>query len=303
MKIAFAGTPEVSAAVLRNLAKRFDVVLVITRPDAPQGREKKLAASPVAEIASKFDLPLIKSKKIDDQVLLSLRESGAEIVIVVAFGSLISKRAIDQIRWWNLHFSLLPQWRGATPLQHSLIYGTGQGITLFEIDEGLDTGNVVSSVPLTLDRNRTAAELLLQLADIGSELVANALTEQPNPFPQQGEPSFAPKISRTEAQISFAMAAPEIEARVMALNPEPTAWCNLEGGALRILRARAIGDIDWNAVSETPLETGTLERRKNSVLVVCGEGSRLELLEVQPAGKKPMAAIDWARGFSGLKIG
>jgi methionyl-tRNA formyltransferase len=303
MKIAFAGTPDVAATVLNGLAAEFEVSLVLTRPDAPKGREQRPSPSPVAELAQSLGLPLVKSKKVDSTVLQQLKTSGAEMVIVVAYGALVPKSALDQIKWWNLHFSLLPNWRGATPLQHSMIFGTGQGITLFELDEGLDTGQIAAALPLSLDREMTAGEHLKQLAKIGTSLVIQNLRKPAVLTPQQGEATLAPKISRAQAKIAFERSASEIEARVMALNPEPVAWCDLDFGELRILRARAIGNIDWDALSAHELEPGTLEIRKNSVLVACGSGSRLELLEVQPSGKKPMSAVDWARGFSGTKIG
>ena len=303
MKIAFAGTPEVAASVLRSLATEFEVCLVITRPDAPKGRDKTLTPSAVAETASSLGIPLLKSKRVDDEVVETLNRSGAELVIVVAFGALIPKTALVGKRWLNLHFSLLPLWRGATPLQHSMIHGTGQGITVFEIDEGLDTGEIVAQFPLALTKGKTAGELMQELADHGSDLIIRTLNKPLSLSPQTGESTHAPKISRTEAEVTFDMTAAEIEARVLAFNPEPVAWCKLNGGELRILRARAIGTIDWDAISETDLENGTLEIRRDSVLVVCGEGSRLELIEVQPAGRKPMSAVDWSRGFSGLKIG
>ncbi len=303
MKIAFAGTPDVAATVLKGLTAELEVSLVLTRPDAPKGREKRPSPSPVAELAQSLGLPLVKSKKVDSAVLQQLKTSGAEVVIVVAYGALVPKSALDQIKWWNLHFSLLPNWRGATPLQHSMIFGTGQGITLFELDEGLDTGQIVAALPLSLDRQMTAGEHLEQLAEIGTNLIIQNLRKPAVLTPQQGEPTLAPKISRAQAKITFDKGASEIEARVMALNPEPVAWCELGFGELRILKACALGNIDWDALSANELEPGTLEIRKNSVLVACGSGSRLELLEVQPSGKKPMSAVDWARGFSGTKIG
>jgi methionyl-tRNA formyltransferase len=303
MKIAFAGTPEVAATVLKSLAAEHEISLVLTRPDAPKGRSRENTPSPVAEMAQDLGLPVIKSTRVDTAVIDKLKASNAELVVVVAYGALIAKEALSTMQWLNLHFSLLPLWRGATPLQHSMIYGTGQGITLFQIDEGLDTGPVVAQLPLTLEKGKTAGELLDDLAKIGSELIIRSLKSPLRVNPQVGESTRAPKISRADAKLSFELPASNIEARVLAFNPEPTAWCQVGSGELRILRARAIGNFDWDALSQTELETGSLEIRKDSVLVVCGSGSRLELIEVQPSGKKPMSAVDWARGYSGSKIG
>jgi methionyl-tRNA formyltransferase len=303
MKIAFAGTPEVAAKVLDNLALRFEVAMVITRPDAQKGRDRAASPSAVATLAEKLGLQTTKTNHITEVTLRDLEAKGTEKVVVVAFGARIPKVALQRIKWWNLHFSLLPLWRGATPLQHSIIYGTGQGITVFEIDDGLDTGMIIDAMPMDLDPAKTAGELLEELADIGSELVAKNLTGKISLRAQAGAASYAPKISRLRARVTFDCPAKQLAATVMALNPEPTAWCWANETVLRILRARAIGNYDWDAVSQTALEPGTLERRRGSVLVACAGGSRIELIEVQPAGKRPMPAVDWARGFSGSKIG
>lgn len=171
MNLAFAGTPEVAATVLKSLAAEHEISLVLTRPDAPKGRSRENTPSAVAEMAQDLGLPVVKSTRVDAAVIDKLIAYEAELVVVVAYGALIPKEALASIRWLNLHFSMLPLWRGATPLQHSMIYGTGQGITLFQIDEGLDTGPVVAQLPLTLEKGKTAGELLDDLAKFGSELI------------------------------------------------------------------------------------------------------------------------------------
>ncbi len=303
MDIVFAGTPEVAAVVLRRLTKHHRVVLAITREDAKSGRGKEFKPSPVALAAAELDIPVLKTNRLTASEIQIIDSTEAKIAVVVAFGTLIPEAARRVLKWWNLHFSVLPAWRGAAPLQHSLIHRQGQGLTVFEIDEGLDTGPVIGSQSLDLPSDKTAGELLLELADLGSDLLLDLLEKMPTPIPQAGVASRAPKISRKDSRLDFSFSAMELQRRIFAFNPEPMAWCQAGDSEMRILEAKAIGDVDWNSFSEAKLAPGTLERRKESVLVACGEGSRLELLLVQPAGKKPMSAVDWARGYLGTSIG
>lgn len=297
MKLIFAGTPAVAAEVLEELSKRHEIKLVITRPDAAAGRKKQLSESEVAIVANKLNLPVLKSARFSDDDLQTIRNAEADFAIVVAFGVLLPKSALEIIPWWNVHFSLLPQWRGATPLQHSLMHKAGQGVSLFQIEAGLDTGPIISQRPLNLPNDKTSGELLTELASIGLELIEKALAEHPVPRPQAGEATFAPKISRVEAKLEFGNNATELQRKIYALNPEPMAWCTTSRGDLRILRARALGDVDWGSISQAGLSPGQIEESGNRVLVACGNGTRLELLEVQPAGGKAMTAADWYRGF------
>lgn len=303
MKIAFAGTPKVAEVVLRRLAQQFDITLVITRPDAPVGRKKELTSSAVAKAALELGIETIKTSRIDETTLQALRDAGASAVIVVAYGSLVPKNALDVMPWWNLHFSLLPLWRGATPLQHSLIHQSGRGITLFKLDEGLDTGPIIAAKELELDESKTAGQLLPELAEQGAAMIAQSLVEMPSPIEQRGSASSAPKLTRSDARLDFTESADSLQRIIHAFNPEPVAWCLAGESELRILRAKSLGQTDWNSLSEAKLSAGELEKRKGAVLVACGDGTRLELLEVQPAGKKPMSALEWSRGFNGSRIG
>lgn len=302
MKILFAGTPKVAASVLASLAKQHEICLVITRPDAEIGRKHKLTPSEVAVVAEGLGVPTLKADHLGALEIELIRQSGAERAVVVAYGSMIPKSALDLFPWWNLHFSLLPLWRGASPLQHSLISRIGQGITLFELEESLDTGPVVEDVPLNLPDDQPAEQIMEHLGELGSQLIIRNLENAKLPRDQQGQATYAPKISRADARISFEETAPEIQRRVYAFNPEPMAWCRAGERDLRILRARAIGAVDWNSVSEKILSPGEIEVSAGKVLVGCGHGSRLELIEVQPAGGKQMQAMDWLRGFGGAKL-
>lgn len=303
MKLLFVGTPEVAATVLEKISSECEIVLVITREDSAQGRRQQLVPSPVALKAQELGLKTLKVNRFSAEVEALIIDSGAQRAVVVAYGALVPRSSLGLFSWWNLHFSLLPLWRGATPLQHSLIKKTGQGITLFELDEGMDTGPIISQLAVPLPDDVPAGDLLLNLASAGTELILDALRSQPSPEEQVGETSLAPKISRAEAKIDFGLSAIEIQRRVFALNPEPMAWTFAGKTEIRILAAKALGNVDWNSLASQSNEPGSIERRKGQVLVYCGHGTLLELLEVQPAGKRPMPAADWARGYSGHSLG
>lgn len=302
MKILFAGTPEVAATVLRKLSTQHDIALVLTRPDAQVGRKKISTPSPVAKVAEELGITVMKSNHIGPNELVAIDAAQIDRAIVVAYGSVIPQTALNLFPWWNLHFSVLPAWRGATPLQHSLLFSSGQGLSLFELDASLDTGLLVEVVKLTLPTDKTAGEIMQELAPLGADLIARNLARSTTPTKQLGEVSYAPKIRRTEARLDFNDSAPALQRKVLALNPEPMAWCRAGGKDVRVLRARALGSVDWNALSDQKLTPGEIEVLQGRVLVGCGDGSRLELLEVQPAGGRPMTGAEWQRGFGGDKF-
>lgn len=299
MKLIFAGTPAIAAQALQRLSAEHEVVLVITREDAPFGRKRELQASPVAKLADELGLKVLKRNRLltSDAELISA--AGAELAIVVAYGALIPQRQLDQLPWWNLHYSLLPMWRGATPLQHSMLNGgEGAGITLFELEAGLDTGPVIASTPMAIDYSKTCGEQLVEFTQAGVELMLQALEARPTPTPQQGKVTLAPKLTRADSKLDFSKTADQVAHQVMALNPEPMAWCNAGESPLRILRAASLGKTNWGSFSDGELTPGMVGVSSGRVLVGCAAGTLLELREVQPAGKKPMSAGDWYRGLS-----
>ncbi len=302
MKIVFAGTPEVAAIALERLHREHDVALVITRPDAPIGRKKLLTPSPVALKAKGLGLQVLKADKIGSDELALIAQADAEIGIVVAYGALLGPKVLEQLDWWNLHFSLLPQWRGATPLQHSIWHGQGQGLTVFKLDAGMDTGEIVGSVPITYSADSSAFDLLPELAEKGAELICELMREKPQPRPQEGEATYAPKLTRADARLSLSETAELIARKVMALNPEPMAWAQFRGEPIRILRATAVGSVDWSALEKADNPIGSVELSGEKVLVTCGSGTRLQLSEVQPGGKRVMSGIEWYRGLQGSVV-
>ena len=313
MKIVFAGTPANAAQTLRALANSaFEVVAVLTRPDAPVGRKKILTPSPVAEVALELGLPTIKANRVNDEVREQISASGAELGVIVAYGALLDQSALDALPkgWINLHYSLLPKWRGAAPVQRAIMAGDREtGVTLFQLDRGMDTGAIHLQIPTVIEPDESTADLLPRLTQLGisglSELLPRIAAELAIPVAQDSEllaslPT-ADKLSRDDARINWQRNAVEIEHQVRALNPEPMAWTTLAGETFRVLEARALGATDWQALAGDSTESGAVSIDKDRVLVTCGQGSLLELKSVQPAGKKAMNASDWARGLAAGK--
>lgn len=294
MRLIFAGTPTIAAQALRQLSQRHEISLVITREDAPVGRKRVVTPSAVALAAAELGLETLKTSRIGD-ALEKINSVDADLAIVVAYGALIPKPALDLLPWWNLHFSLLPAWRGATPLQHSMIHDQGAGITIFKLEEGLDTGPVISARAMEFLPQETAGEALIRFTAVGSRLLLEAIESQPEPKQQTGEVSIAPKIIRAQAKIDFNEPGDDLARKINALNPEPAAWALMNGQPVKLLRAKALGTVDWRAIDNQG-EPGSLWLSENRVLLGCGQGTRLELLEIQPAGKKPMSARDFLRG-------
>ena len=300
MKIIFAGTPDNAADTLRFLvANGFEVVSVLTRQDAPVGRKKVMTASAVALAAEELELPIIKANSIDQAEIAAIRNTGAEIGVVVAYGIIFKADVLQALPsgWINLHYSLLPQLRGAAPVQHAIANGLDHtGVTVFQLDEGMDTGPIWGSAPLQLEPNDTYLSLLHKLTLLGCSLLSEVLPKifsgATNPSTQQGKPTFAPKPKRTDAQLQFNAEAKVLARKVRALNPEPTTWCLWRGEPLQIIEAVALPHL-----GEANQKPGAVEKIGEQILVICNN-SALSLLRVKPAGKPEMSAHDWFRGIT-----
>ncbi|MDO4918398.1 methionyl-tRNA formyltransferase [Kocuria sp.] len=297
MKIVYAGTPETAVPPLEALHAdpRLEVVAVLTREDAPVGRKRVLTPSAVGRRAEELGLPVLKANRVTEEVRERLRDTGALIGAVVAYGALLPRPALEVFEhgWVNLHFSLLPQWRGAAPVQRALMAGdTVVGATTFVLDEGMDTGPVVGTLTDEVRSEDTAGSVLERLAHEGSPLLAESLlglaTGRVQPTPQRGEASAAPKLTGAEARITWQHPAVAVAHHVRGVTPEPGAWTEHEGQRLKVERVVPAPEV-------TGLAPGTVEIRDRRVYT--GTGSyAVELTRVQPGGKKPMAALDWARG-------
>ncbi|MEV6327495.1 methionyl-tRNA formyltransferase [Streptomyces sp. NPDC051909] len=299
MKLVFAGTPEVAVPALDALlaSGRHEVAAVVTRPDAPAGRGRRLVASPVAERAEEAGIEVLKPERPRDEAFLArLREIAPDCCPVVAYGALLPRVALDipAHGWVNLHFSLLPAWRGAAPVQHSLMAGDQvTGASTFQIEEGLDSGPVYGVVTEDVRPTDTSGDLLTRLAFAGAGLLAATMdgiedgTLKAVQQPAEGI-TLAPKIQVEDAHVDFAAPALRVDRVIRGCTPAPGAWTLFRGERLKIVQAALVHD-------RTDLAPGELAAGKNNVYV--GTGSHaVELLWVQPQGKKPMKAADWARG-------
>ena len=313
MKIVFAGTPANAAQTLRALANSaFEVVSVLTRTDAPVGRKRTLTPSAVADAADELGIPVIKANRVDEEVRNLIKATGADLGIIVAYGALLDQAALDSLDkgWINLHYSLLPKWRGAAPVQRAIMAGDREtGVTLFQLDKGMDTGPIHLQIPTVIEPDESTATLLPRLTELGisglAELLPRVASGLTSPMAQDIEllaklPT-ADKLTREDARIDWHRNAVELENHIRGLNPEPMAWTTLEDETFRIIEARALGSTDWQSLAGDDSLVGVVHIEKNRVLVSCGEGSLLELKTVQPAGKKSMPSSDWARGMTAGK--
>ena len=307
MRVVFAGTPEVAVPALEAVAaSRHELVGVVTRPDAPSGRGRRLVASPVAQRAEELGVPVLKpDHPRDPEFQGALRELRPDACPVVAYGALLPQSALDipQHGWVNLHFSVLPAWRGAAPVQHSLWAGDEvAGATTFRIVKELDAGPTYGVMTERVRADDTAGDLLARLADGGAGLLVQTLdgiedgSLEARDQPSDGV-SYAPKIAVEDARVDWSKPAAAIDRQVRACTPAPGAWTTHDGERIKI------GPV--TVTDDAPLEPGVLEVRKNAVLV--GTATAPVLLgEVKAHGRTLMSAADWARGArlgSGVRFG
>jgi methionyl-tRNA formyltransferase len=295
LRVAFAGTPPFAATALEAIAAAGHVVpLVLTQPDRPAGRGMRLAASAVAEAARKLGLEVAKPPTLRDATAQQLlREARADVLVVAAYGLLLPREvlAIPARGCVNIHASLLPRWRGAAPIQRAILAGDERtGISLMQMDAGLDTGPVFAAEAIPIGAHDTAGTLTASLAQVGARLIVAALAAPEAWRTSQQDSTLAthaPKVSRQEAAIDWTHGAEAIDRRVRAFNPAPGAEARLRGETLKI----------WEAV-RTPLPGApgaVIVCDAKRVVVGCGSGS-LELRRVQRPGGKAIPATDFARG-------
>ena len=298
MRLVFAGTPEPAAVALEKLiASRHEVVAVLTRPDARKGRGRTLHPSPVKALALEHGIEVLtpESLKLDD-TRARLAELSPDAIPVVAYGNLIPADMLDipAHGWVNLHFSLLPEWRGAAPVQAAIRAGDEvTGATTFRIDEGLDTGDILDTLTETIRPDDTADDLLTRLAYSGADLLVQTMdaledgTANPKPQPEDG--TYAHKISTEDARVDWHAPAAEIDRAIRAYTPGPGAWTTLRGERFKL------GPV--TAADTSELAPGAAAFSKNEVRVGTGNCD-VVLGQVQAPGKKKMAAADWARGLA-----
>ena len=299
MRLVFAGTPAVTLPSLDAIAASgHELVAVVTRPDAPAGRGRQLMRSPAGAWADERGIEVLTpGRPREPEFLDRLRELAPDCVPVVAYGALVPPAALEIPRhgWVNLHFSLLPAWRGAAPVQHAVLHGDEvTGASVFQLEAGLDTGPVYGTLTEDVRPVDTSGDLLERLATEGAGLLVAVLdaieagTARAHPQPADGV-SLAPKLTVDDARVRWGDPAFGVDRRIRACTPAPGAWTTLRGDRLKLGPVRPVANA-------APLKPGELLVERTQVLAGTAT-TPVVLGEVRAAGKKPMAATDWARGL------
>ena len=296
MRLVFAGTPAAAVPTLRRLAGEHEIVAVVTRPDAPLGRKRILTPSPVAQEAEALGIPVIKAARLDEEATGRISALRPELGVIVAYGGLVREPLLSapEHGWINLHFSLLPAWRGAAPVQRALIAGDAElGATVFQLVPALDAGDVHAMRVYPVAGDATADDALASLAVDGADLTAEAVAAiadgSARPVPQRGEATHAAKLGLDDGRLDWTESADAVFARYRGVTSEPGAHTTWDGAPLKVRELARAADAD-------PLPPGRLRGVKGGVLVGTGTVPLL-LVRVQPAGKAAMAAPDWFRGL------
>ncbi|KNC66021.1 methionyl-tRNA formyltransferase [Pseudoalteromonas ardens] len=299
LRIVFAGTPDFAAKHLAALiASHHDVVAVYSQPDRPAGRGKKLKASEVKTLALEHDLPVYQPHSLkSDDAQAELAALNADVMVVVAYGLLLPKAILDTPRLGclNVHGSILPRWRGAAPIQRAIWAGDKEtGVTIMQMDEGLDTGDMLHIATCPIDEDETSASLYNKLAALGPDalvatldkLAAGTLNAEPQ---DDAQANYAKKLSKEEANIDWQLDALQIERNIRAFNPWPVCYTQMQGQTVKIWQAKV--------VSQQGTPGQVLSADKCGITIACGERA-LTITQLQPQGKKPMSAQDFLNGRS-----
>lgn len=306
MRLIFAGTPDFSVPALQALLDAgHDVVAVYTQPDRPAGRGMKLTPPPVKQRALEHGLPVFQTTSLKDaQVQQQLAEYQANAMVVVAYGLLLPKAVLETPKHGclNIHASLLPRWRGAAPIQRAIEAGDEEtGVTIMQMDEGLDTGPMLLKKATPILETDTAATLHDRLSQLGAEAILEALADLPNltPTPQDdNQATYAAKLSKAEGKIDWRLPAQVIKRKIHAFNPWPTAYTTLDSKPLKLLTATALPGPNHGQPGEVIMV------EPDGIDITCGKGL-LRVHTLQPAGKKPMDAAAFANGHQllGKRLG
>lgn len=308
MNVVFMGTPDFSVGTLEEIIKAGHTVsAVVTQPDKPKGRGGAVAMSPVKEVALKNGLTVLQPVKASNpEFVEELRGYNPDVIVVVAFGQLLPKAIIDMPKYGciNVHASLLPKYRGASPIQWAVIDDCEySGVTTMQMNEGLDTGDILLVEKVKLDKKETAGSLFDKLSEVGAKLLVDTLKQKEagtiKPVVQNdSEATYVKMINKSFGEIDFNLSAKRIECLIRGLNPWPSAYTHLNGKMLKIWDA----DVCEDEENSTDNAVGTVTKvNKISFVVKCGDGS-LIINEVQLEGKKRMDAGSFLRG-NGLEVG
>ncbi|WP_396668340.1 methionyl-tRNA formyltransferase [Microbacterium sp. R86528] len=298
MRLVFAGTPEPAVPSLELLAaSHHEVLAAITRRDAPVGRKRVLTPSPVARRAEELEIEVIRADRLDADTTAQVEALAPDLGVIVAYGGLVREPLLSMPRhgWINLHFSLLPKWRGAAPVQHALIAGDPvTGASVFQLVAGLDAGDVYDEIVHEIKPDSTAGELLEDLAVSGATLLARVVDEiargTATAQPQTGEPSYASKLEDIDGQLTWAQSSDRVLDRFRGVTPAPGAHTTINGARVKVLEART-------APADAPsLPPGQVALHHKEVIIGTATAP-IQVDIVQPAGKGPMRAADWFRGL------
>ncbi len=307
MRILFMGTPDFAKVALENVLEAgFDVVGVVTQPDKPVGRKQVLTESAVKILANTHELPVYQPARLRDGELAPiLDELKPDLILVVAYGKILPKYILDYPKFGciNSHGSLLPKFRGAAPIQWSIINGEQiTGITTMYMNEGLDTGDIIYSVETKIGENETYGELYERLSQLSGELILQTLTDiktgiAPKTPQNENEMTLAPPLTKENSQLDFNKSAIEVKNLIHGTNPKPIAHTKLEGKGFKVYNA-VMGEKTQNAV-------GTMQKCKEGISVACGDNNTVILTKVQLEGSKAMPASVFMNGrnIEGLILG
>ena len=303
MKVIFAGTPPFAATALKAIAEEHEVVCVLTQPDRPAGRGMHLKPSAVKEVALKLNLPVRQPETLKNaDIQAALLQYNADVMVVAAYGLLLPKAVLDmpKLGCLNIHASLLPRWRGAAPIQRAIEAGDKQtGICIMQMDEGLDTGDVLHRSVIDIDSTDTAATLHDKLMIQGAKDIVAVLQQLPN-VKRQPQPTggitYAKKIGKDEALIDWKQTANHIDRQIRAFNPFPVAKTVYQGSVLKIFSGCL-----KNISTDKPAGT-IIQADENGICVATGDNKVIQILEVQAAGSRKMAVADFLNGNE-MRIG
>jgi methionyl-tRNA formyltransferase len=298
VRVVFLGTPEFAVPSLAALAARHEVVAVFTQPDRPKGRGNQLAESPVKTVARRLAIAVHQPERVrrPESVEL-LRGLRADLMVVVGYGQIIPQNVIDLPPHGilNVHASLLPKYRGAAPIQWAIANGESEtGVTIMQIDAGLDTGDMLRKARTSIGPEETAPELSARLAPLGADLLLETIAEiqagtSRREKQNDAEATLAPILRREDGLVDWHLSAARIHSRLRGFTPWPGAYTSFRGQQLSITRVKPS--------AESGLPPGRLRAEKRRLLAGCGENTSLDLLEVQPAGKKRMTAEAFLNGY------
>lgn len=306
MRVIFMGTPDFATGTLEEIVLAgHEVVGVVTQPDKPKGRGKNLMPTPVKEVAMKYNLPVYQPKKVrEPEVVELLRGLKPDVIVVAAFGQIISKEILEMPKYGciNVHASLLPAYRGAAPIQWAVINGDKEsGVTIMQMDEGIDTGDMIEKVVVPIAEDETGGSLFDKLSQAGAKLCVKVLQDLEDgkavreKQPEESTTPYARMIDKKMGAIDWEKPAKEIEQLIRGLNPWPSAYTRLQGKTLKIWKAEVLLEHSQEAPGQIT------EVTKDSIVVQTGQG-RLKILELQLEGKKRMDAASFLRGYA-LKEG